>query len=123
MKTGIHPNYNKGVMIECACGAKFMTGSTHEVIKTEICSACHPFYTGKKKLVDTAGRVEKYLAKVKKAQARKELDAKKVDEEMDEIVEEIEEKTSKVDDKKKSMKKILVPDEKPEEEEEVKEAA
>lgn len=62
MKTGIHPTYHL-TSVSCACGNAFETGSTMEVIKVEICSACHPFYTGKQKLVDTAGRVERFKKK------------------------------------------------------------
>lgn len=62
MKEGIHPNYGPAV-IKCACGAVFETGSTKETINVEICSKCHPFYTGKQKLVDTGGRVEKFKKK------------------------------------------------------------
>ena len=69
MKEGIHPKYND-VTVKCACGNSFQTRSTKAEISTEICSACHPFYTGKQKMVDTAGRVEKfrqkYAAKPKK---------------------------------------------------------
>lgn len=59
MKAGIHPDY-KQTVIKCACGAVIETGSTKENINVEICSNCHPFYTGKQKLVDTGGRVEKF---------------------------------------------------------------
>ncbi len=59
MKAGIHPDY-KQTVIKCACGAVIETGSTKENINVEICSSCHPFYTGKQKLVDTGGRVEKF---------------------------------------------------------------
>ncbi len=62
MKKGIHPNY-KEATITCACGNVFHTRSTKENIKVEICSACHPFFTGKEKFVDSAGRVEKYRKK------------------------------------------------------------
>ena len=62
MKEGIHPNYGPAV-IKCACGAVFETGSTKQSINVEICSKCHPFYTGKQKLVDTGGRVEKFKKK------------------------------------------------------------
>ncbi|MCC6445088.1 MAG: 50S ribosomal protein L31 [Armatimonadetes bacterium] len=62
MKKGIHPNY-KRVMVTCACGNTFETGSTSDEIRTEICSSCHPFFTGKQKIVDTEGRVEKFLQK------------------------------------------------------------
>lgn len=59
MKEGIHPEY-KQTTITCACGAVYETGSTKEDIRVEICSKCHPFFTGKQKLVDTGGRVEKF---------------------------------------------------------------
>lgn len=69
MKNGIHPTYNE-LTITCACGAKYPTRSTRDKISVEICSACHPFFTGKQKLIDTAGRVERFRRKYK-------LDAKK----------------------------------------------
>jgi len=59
MKEGIHPNYT-ATTIRCACGEVFETGSTKENIRVEICSKCHPFYTGKQKLVDAGGRVDKF---------------------------------------------------------------
>jgi large subunit ribosomal protein L31 len=62
MKEGIHPEY-KEVNVRCACGNEFQAGSTTEDIKVEICSACHPFFTGKQKLVDSAGRVERFYKK------------------------------------------------------------
>lgn len=62
MKEGIHPNYQL-TTIKCACGATFETGSTKQNITVEICSNCHPFYTGKQKLVDTGGRVDKFRKK------------------------------------------------------------
>jgi len=66
MKKDIHPKYNTEAKVTCVCGNEFTTGSTLNEIKTELCSACHPFYTGKQKLVDTARRVEKFNAKVGK---------------------------------------------------------
>ena len=59
MKEGIHPNY-KPTTITCACGAVWETGSTKEDIHVELCSKCHPFYTGRQKLVDTGGRVDRF---------------------------------------------------------------
>lgn len=61
MKTEIHPNYHE-VTVVCACGATFKTGTTKdcEVLKVDICSSCHPFFTGKQKLVDTGGRIDKF---------------------------------------------------------------
>jgi len=70
MKNKFHPAYHM-VTVNCACGNSFQTRSTHagDSLKTEICSACHPFFTGQQKLVDTAGRVDKFLRKYKKASA------------------------------------------------------
>lgn len=62
MREGIHPDY-KTAIVKCACGEVFETRSTRESINVEICSKCHPFYTGKQKLVDTGGRVEKFRKK------------------------------------------------------------
>ena len=62
MKTDIHPKF-KQTTVRCACGSEFVTGSTQDNIRVEICSKCHPFFTGKQKLVDTAGRVERFRRK------------------------------------------------------------
>jgi large subunit ribosomal protein L31 len=62
MKKDIHPEYHECV-VTCGCGNSFTTRSTKSKINIEICSACHPFYTGKQKFVDTAGRVERFLRK------------------------------------------------------------
>jgi large subunit ribosomal protein L31 len=62
MKEAIHPSY-KEVNVRCACGNEFTSGSTKDSIHVEICSACHPFFTGKQKLVDSAGRVERFYKK------------------------------------------------------------
>jgi large subunit ribosomal protein L31 len=62
MKKGIHPDYIESTVI-CACGNTFTTRSTKKEIRVEICSQCHPFYTGKQKFVDSAGRVEKFKKK------------------------------------------------------------
>jgi large subunit ribosomal protein L31 len=71
MKPGLHPKY-AATQVTCSCGNTFMTRSTSGVaLKVEVCSACHPFFTGQQKFVDTAGRVEKFLEKVKKTEARK----------------------------------------------------
>ena len=69
MKDGIHPQYNDNVVVTCACGNTFTTGSTVKQIDTEICSNCHPFYTGKQKLLDTRGNVDRFAK-------RRELAAK-----------------------------------------------
>lgn len=74
MKKETHPEYFPKAQAKCACGTKFEIGSTKKNIETEICSQCHPFYTGKEKIVDALGRVEKYkkrLGKKKKATPKK----------------------------------------------------
>jgi large subunit ribosomal protein L31 len=63
MKTDTHPTYFPEAKVTCACGNKFAVGSTKEKIEVEICSNCHPFYTGNDKIMDTAGRVEKFKAR------------------------------------------------------------
>jgi len=60
MKPAIHPQFYTTTKVSCACGNAFVTGSTVETLHTEICSNCHPFYTGKQKLIDAAGRVDKF---------------------------------------------------------------
>lgn len=67
MKENIHPKYNSNVQVTCSCGNTFQTGSTTDAIHVEVCSACHPFYTGTAKFIDTAGRVEKFKEKMAKA--------------------------------------------------------
>lgn len=62
MKEKIHPRYEKAV-VSCACGAAFETGSTKKELRVEICSNCHPFFTGKQKFIDTGGRVERFKRK------------------------------------------------------------
>lgn len=91
MKKDIHPTYYPDAKVTCACGNSFTVGATVKEINVELCSNCHPFYTGKQKLVDTARRVEKFkeraakkssgtvTAKKKKKTARKKPTAKKTD--------------------------------------------
>lgn len=84
MKKNIHPKYFHDCVITCACGNSFTAGSTKQQIRVEICSACHPFFTGKMKFVDTLGRVEKFQKRMTAAKAssfikksqRKQLKAK-----------------------------------------------
>jgi large subunit ribosomal protein L31 len=64
MRAEIHPAYNE-CNVSCACGNKFTTRSTVNTIRVEICNACHPFFTGKQKMIDTAGRVERFMKKYK----------------------------------------------------------
>ncbi len=68
MKEAIHPKYHK-VLVSCACGSKFETRSTKSEIRLEMCSACHPFFTGKQKLIDTAGRIERFHRRYGKSTA------------------------------------------------------
>jgi large subunit ribosomal protein L31 len=71
MKKDIHPKVNKECVVTCACGNTFTTMSTLPSIKVEICSACHPFYTGTAKFVDTEGRIEKFSKRMKIAEEKK----------------------------------------------------
>lgn len=77
MKRNIHPTYYHDAKVICACGNTFVTGSVLKEIKVEICSACHPFFTGEKRLVDTEGRVDRFLRKQKAAQKAKAKASKK----------------------------------------------
>ncbi len=74
MKKDIHPKYYPKATVQCACGNKFIIGSTQEFTETEVCSKCHPFYTGKEKIIDTLGRVEKFK---KKLAQKKDLKSKR----------------------------------------------
>jgi large subunit ribosomal protein L31 len=65
VKGGIHPNYQRA-LVQCACGNNFITRSTLPVIHVEVCAKCHPYYTGRQKLMDTAGRVERFQRKYKR---------------------------------------------------------
>lgn len=71
MKKDIHPQYHTDAKATCACGMSFAVGSTREAIEVEICSNCHPFYTGKENIVDTAGRVEKFKSRMQKKEVKK----------------------------------------------------
>lgn len=80
MKTDIHPAYFTEAKATCSCGASFVVGSTKENIQVEICSQCHPFYTGNDKIIDTAGRVEKFktrAASAKRILLKGKISAKK----------------------------------------------
>ncbi len=67
MKSGIHPKYNIATKVTCACGNSFLTGGTVEAIEVEICSKCHPFWTGQENVLDTAGRVDRFKKRASKA--------------------------------------------------------
>ena len=100
MKKGIHPEYKKAG-VSCACGNKFETRSTVGDIKVEICSNCHPFFTGKQKLVDTAGRVEKYRKKYKLENKEDKPEEKKAEKKVEKKVEN---KADKPEEKKVEKK-------------------
>ena len=78
MKKDTHPTYYQKAAIACACGNKIIVGSTKEKLEVEICARCHPFYTGKEKLVDTAGRVQKFEKRAAKAVPTKAKQSRKV---------------------------------------------
>ena len=65
MKEKIHPEYYTDAQVVCACGNSFTTGSTRKLMKVEMCSACHPFFTGERRVMDTAGRVERFKRRYK----------------------------------------------------------
>ncbi|MDD4988871.1 MAG: 50S ribosomal protein L31 [Candidatus Pacebacteria bacterium] len=67
MQKEIHPTYFPNAKVKCACGKTYTVGSTREAFEVEICSSCHPFYSGSEKIIDTAGRVEKFKARKAKA--------------------------------------------------------
>ena len=75
MKQGIHPKYYINAKVSCACGSTFSTGSTLETLQTEVCSECHPFYTGKQKLLDATGTVDKFKKRAAAA-AKKQAEIK-----------------------------------------------
>jgi len=70
MKTGVHPKYVEATII-CACGNTWQTRSTKETVHLDICSRCHPFFTGEQRIVDTAGRVERFRMRAAKAQPKR----------------------------------------------------
>jgi len=78
MKTAIHPTYHTDCQVSCACGNKFVTGSTLDKIEVEVCSKCHPFFTGQHKFVDIKGRIDKFKEKVVKGATYKTAKATKI---------------------------------------------
>ena len=73
MKTGIHPKYFPNAVVICACGNTWTTGSTKAELHTDVCSACHPFFTGEQRIVDTAGQVDRFM---KRLRGKEEIKAK-----------------------------------------------
>ena len=76
-KSGLHPTYYNDTLVTCACGHTFTTGATVQTIKTDICSNCHPFYTGEQRIVDTAGQVERFMKRLQAAQTGRTSKKKK----------------------------------------------
>ena len=68
MKEGIHPDYMHNVPVTCSCGNSWVTGSTKVQIRTDVCSKCHPFYTGEQRIIDTAGQVERFMKRLEQKQ-------------------------------------------------------
>jgi len=68
MKKDIHPEYYHDAKVVCSCGNTFTVGSTQKMIRTDICSACHPFFTGEQRLVDTGGQVERFIKRLEKSE-------------------------------------------------------
>lgn len=66
MKKNIHPQYNTDTVSVCACGSTFVTGSTRKQLRADICSKCHPFFTGEHRIVDTAGQVERFMKRLER---------------------------------------------------------
>ena len=77
MKATIHPQYFPTAKVKCACGNSWTTGSTQPELNVEICSQCHPFYSGKEKILDTRGRVDKFKKRLEKSQGKTSLKKKK----------------------------------------------
>lgn len=107
MKQGIHPTYYPKAKVTCSCGVTFEVGATVESIHVEVCSACHPFYTGKQNLVDTAGRVDKFKQRTEKAEALKAAKLAKKAKISEQPVTDAKDNTK---DKLKEMRKTLIQD-------------
>ncbi len=69
MKKGIHPEFYPEAKVSCSCGASWVTGSTRPEIRTDVCSKCHPFYTGEQRIIDTAGQVERFMKRLEQKQS------------------------------------------------------
>ncbi len=86
MKQGIHPTYYEDAVVICSCGNTWTTGSTKKEIHTDVCSACHPFFTGEQRIIDTAGQVERFMRRLRtkdqiRSQARIKAEARSLAEE------------------------------------------
>ncbi len=94
MKQAVHPVWFNDAKVVCACGESFVTGSTQELIKIEICSKCHPLFTGKQKFVDTLGQVDRFEQKKKKAAEKGAIRAQILSQRAAKVTEEKKEKPS-----------------------------
>jgi large subunit ribosomal protein L31 len=100
MKADIHPQWYPEATVTCACGNSFVTGSTVPAIRVEICSACHPFFTGQQKFIDTLGQVDRFIKKTESSKV-KQIEREKI----------LEARKSKVEEKKKdrpSLRDLLL---------------
>ena len=100
MKANIHPQWYPEATVTCACGNSFVTGSTVPAIRVELCSACHPFFTGQQKFVDTLGQVDRFIKKTESSKVKQD-ERKKI----------LEARKSKVEEKKKdrpTLKDLLL---------------
>lgn len=100
MKANIHPTWYSNAVVTCACGNSFTTGSTVPQIKVELCSKCHPFFTGQQKLVDTLGQVDRFQKRV--AESTVKMEKRK------EIVEQRSKKIKAVSEERPSLKDLLM---------------
>lgn len=89
MKANIHPKWNHQAKVTCACGSTFLTGSTSDDIYVDICSQCHPFFTGEQRFVDVQGRVEKFKSRMQAAQTNPSKKSKKKGDDSQEVSEEV----------------------------------
>ena len=80
MKDEIHPQYYPEAVVRCACGNTWTTGSTMAEVRTDVCSACHPFFTGEQRIVDSEGRVDRFYRRLRQAQAAQEAPAEESNE-------------------------------------------
>lgn len=100
MKTNLHPNWHTETKVVCACGNTFTTGSILPEIRVEICSACHPFFTGQQKFVDTLGQVDRFVKKVETSKVKQEERVK--------ILEARKAKTHQIKRERPSLKEMLL---------------
>ena len=105
MKKEIHPEYHADAKIICVCGNTIETGATMKEMHTEICGACHPFYTGKEKLVDSAGQVDRFKKKMEKFAAMEKKAKEQKDAKKKTAKKAVKKDTKKVDKKEKKEKK------------------